>query len=254
MGGYTYPKRNTRGADMSEKITSGMVLAAGLGTRMRPLTLTTPKPLIKVAGRTMADRCVDRLVDEDVEKAVLNISYLGDQIKDHFSKRTDVEIYLSHEDEPLETGGGVMQALPHLTGDAFYVMNGDAILLDGPTPTLERLSRKWQREDLDVLLLLIPSAKAFGYEGKGDFYLSSDGIPSFRGENETAPYVFTGTQILSKAAFENKVVGKWSLRDIYVEAMEKGRLRAIVHDGEWLHVGTPEGLQDAEDYFKKRTG
>ncbi len=237
---------------MSYGISSGMVLAAGLGTRMRPLTLTIPKPLIQVAGRTMADRALDLLADAGVSDAVLNISYLGDQIAAHMESRHDIKISLSEEMEPLETGGGVFQALDALKGEAFFVMNGDAVLLNGPSPTLERLARKWSHEDLDVLLLLHPSAKALGYEGRGDFFLTPDGVPSFRGEKEDAPYVFTGTQILSRAAFRNKTLSKWSLREIYVDAIENGRARAIVHDGDWLHVGTPEGLELAEDYFEKR--
>ncbi|SCA55600.1 putative Nucleotidyl transferase family protein Mannose-1-phosphate guanyltransferase [Candidatus Terasakiella magnetica] len=238
---------------MSDAITFGMVLAAGLGTRMRPLTLYTPKPLIKVAGRTMADRALDRFLEAGVQNAVLNISYLGDQIAKHFEERSDLAISLSEEDEPLETGGGVQKALPLLKGDAFFVMNGDAILLNGPTPALERLAAKWAREDeIDVLLLLLPSHKATGYEGQGDFTLSSDGIPAFRGELDTAPYVFSGTQVLSRRVFEGREMGKWSLREVYEQAIAQGRVKAIVHDGDWLHVGTPEGLDVAEDYFAKR--
>lgn len=237
---------------MSDGIKSGMVLAAGLGTRMRPLTLATPKPLIEVAGRTMADRAVDRLVEAGVENVVLNISYLGDQIRAHFDNHPDVKINLSEEKEPLETGGGVQKALPFLQGDAFFVLNGDAVLLNGPTPTLDRMKRKWDVEALDVLMLLHPTTKAIGYEGQGDFTLSPDGVPAFRGELDTVPYVFSGVQILSRAAFEGRPVGAWSLRDIYQDATSSGRARAMVHDGDWLHVGTPEGLQLAESYFAKR--
>lgn len=234
-------------------ITSGMILAAGLGTRMRPLTLTTPKPLIEVAGRTMADRALDLLVEAGVKNAVLNISYLGDQIAAHMESRHDIRISLSEEAEPLETGGGVYQALDALEGDAFFVMNGDAVLLNGPNPVLERMAAMWGRYDLDVLLLLHPTPKALGYDGRGDFFLTQNGLPSFRQEQEDAPYVFSGTQILSRRAFQNKNLSKWSLREIYLEAIEAGRAKAIVHDGDWLHVGTPEGLKLAEDYFAKRS-
>lgn len=236
---------------MFGEINSGMVLAAGLGKRMRPLTLNTPKPLIEVAGRTMADRAVDRLVEVGVTNVVLNISYLGDQIAAHFDNRHDVNINLSQESEPLETGGGVQKALGLLQGDAFYVLNGDAVLLNGPTPALERMASKWKRQDLDVLMLLHPSSKAIGYEGRGDFTLSPDGIPAFREEQDTVPYIFSGVQILSRKAFEGRNTGSWSLRDIYQDAIKKGRARAIVHDGDWLHVGTPEGLDLAESYFAK---
>ena len=238
---------------MSYGITSGMVLAAGLGTRMRPLTLSTPKPLINVAGRTMVDRALDLLVESGVDNAILNISYLGDQIAAHMEGRHDVKISLSEEAEPLETGGGVFQALDVLEGDAFFVMNGDAVLLNGPGPVLDRMAAMWGRYDLDVLLLLHPTPKALGYDGRGDFFLTPDGLPSFRGEQEDAPYVFTGTQILSRSAFADKTLSKWSLREIYVDAINGGRAKAIVHDGDWLHVGTPEGLELAEDYFAKRS-
>jgi len=237
---------------MSNGLKSGMVLAAGLGTRMRPLTIATPKPLIEVAGRTMADRAVDRLVEAGMENVVLNISYLGEQIRAHFDKRHDVKISFSVENEPLETGGGVQKALPLFQGDAFFVLNGDAVLLNGPTPPLERMKHKWHPEELDVLMLLHPSTKAIGYEGQGDFTLSPDGVPAFRTEGETVPYIFTGVQILSRRAFEGRTVGAWSLRDIYQDAIASGRARAIVHDGDWLHVGTPEGLELAESYFAKR--
>ena len=157
---------------MSSEITSAMVLAAGLGTRMRPLTLYTPKPLIEVAGRTMADRALDRIVESGLKHAVINASYLGDQIVDHFKNRNDLEIINSEEDEPLETGGGVQQALPDLKGEAFFVLNGDAILLNGPSPVLSRMAKKWMSDDMDVLLLLVPTTKAIGSDGQGDFTLS----------------------------------------------------------------------------------
>lgn len=249
MDGYLYCTGSKGNTAMSETITSGMVLCAGLGTRMRPLTLKTPKPLIPVAGKTMADYAVDRLIEAGVDQVVLNVSYLGDQIKDHFGKRGDVTIDFSEEHEPLETGGGVFNALDKLKGEAFIVMNGDAILIDGPTPALSRMLRKWHKNDLDVLMLLQSTAKATGYDGRGDFFLTAEGIPSFRDEQLTAPYVFTGIQILSRRGFEERASGKWSLRDLYIEAIEKGRAMAILHDSDWLHVGTVEGLELAENYF-----
>lgn len=237
---------------MSDAITSGMVLAAGLGTRMRPLTLRCPKPLIKVSGRTMADRNVDRLVECGVEYVVLNISYLGSQIRDHFDQRKDISIEFSPEDVPLETGGGVQNALDLLEGDAFFVLNGDAVLLNGPTPALARMREKWAESDLDVLMLLHPTEKAIGYDGQGDFTLNDQAVPCFR-RQETAPYVFTGVQILSRRAFVGRATGAWSLRDIYQDAIQSGRGAGLVHDGDWLHVGTPAGLDLAESYFAKNS-
>lgn len=236
---------------MSSVITSGMILAAGLGTRMRPLTLTTPKPLIKVAGRSMADRALDRLIEAGVSSAVLNVSYLGEQIVDHFGARDDIEINFSWEDTPLETGGGVCKALPYLEGDAFFVVNGDAVLHNGPTPALARMAAAWE-EGIDVLFLLMPRTVAMGYDGVGDFYLDDAKRPHFRDPDEaSAPYVFTGVQILSKAAFAGRDHGVWSLRDLYQQAIAAGRARALVHEGDWLHIGTPQGLEDAEQYFAR---
>lgn len=237
---------------MLSKIASGMVLAAGLGTRMRPLTLTTPKPLITVLGRTMADRAIDRLVDAGVSKVVLNASYLGQQIIDHFANRTDIGIDVSWEDTPLETGGGVQRALPYLEGEAFFVLNGDAILCDGKVATLKRLSDHWHSEESDILLLLIRREEAVGYDGAGDFFLNDDGMPEFRESHPEAPYVFSGTQILSRHLFEVSRKGAWSLREIYEKAIKEKRARAIVHDGLWLHVGTPEGLTVAEEILKNK--
>lgn len=238
---------------MSQAVTSGMVLAAGLGTRMRPLTLTMPKPLIKVAGRTMADRCLDRLIEAGVDTCVLNTSYLGDQIQGHFKNRMDLNIIFSPEAEPLETGGGVTKALPHLLGDAFYVLNGDAVLVNGSRPALTNLQKHWNPDEMDALLLLHPREAAIGFDGTGDFFLDDQDRPSFRGEAESAPYVFTGVQILAKQAFAHKTVTKWSLRDIYMDAITDGRIKAVIHEGDWLHVGTPDGLTLAEEYFAKNS-
>lgn len=239
---------------MSSQINSGMVLAAGLGTRMRPITNTIPKPLIPVAGRTMADRALDRLMDIGIERAVLNISYLADEIETHFQNRTDLDIRFSPEDKPLETGGGVQNALPLLTGDAFVIMNGDAVLLNGPTPALKRMADYMQaHENCDALLLLHPTTRALGYDGRGDFFLPDD-VPAFRGSAEAAPYVFTGVQILKRHLFDTPQDGAWSLREIYERTIALKTCHALVHDGDWLHIGTPDGLDLATNYFSKRSG
>lgn len=236
---------------MSEKITTAMILAAGLGLRMRPLTETTPKPLIEVLGRTLLDRALDRLVEAEVEKVVVNASYLADQIIAHVKKRQDIEIIISHEETPLETGGGVMKALPHLGTKPFFAMNSDAILLNGPKPTLTRMAKNWDPDKTDVLLLLHPLVSAHGYDGKGDYGLKPDGLLKESRERGAAPYVFTGTQILHPRVFKDRFETKWSLKQVYDDALHLRRARALVHEGEWFHVGTPQGLKDAETFLSR---
>lgn len=241
---------------MSSEITSAMILAAGLGTRMRPLTLTCPKPLIPVAGKTMADHALDRLRENAIKKVVMNVSYLADQITEHFKDPQHPEIVFSHEDSPLETGGGVQKALPLLEGEAFFIMNGDAILVDqNEASSIAAMKDEWAAHPgLDALLLVHPKSRAIGFDGSGDFFISDDQAPVFHAPRPEAPYVFTGVQILARKAFEKRRPEKWSLREIYQDAIDKGTARVMVHQGDWLHVGTPQGRTIAEDFFKAKTG
>jgi len=221
-----------------------MVLAAGLGLRMRPITEHTPKPLVEVAGRTMLDRALDHLTAAGVSHIVVNTHWLADKVAAHLSGRSGIT--LSHEEELLETGGGVAKALPHLGDEPFYVVNSDIIWTDGATPALQRLAEAWDDARMDALLLLQRTATAMGYEGPGDFFLDTQGVPRRRRDREVAPLLFSGVQILSPRLFRESPTGKFSLNVLYDRALEDGRLFAIVHDGRWYHVGTPDALPEVE--------
>ncbi len=230
-----------------------MILAAGLGLRMRPITNKTPKPLITVDDRTLLDYSLDHLVQAGVETAIINTHHLADQIEQHVKSRKDIEIVLSPEtDAPLETGGGVKLALKHLGDEPFYVINGDALWLDGTRPALTRLAGRWNPDEMDALLLLHSTVEAYGYGGRGDFLADPMGQLTRRPEREVSPYLFAGVQILTPALFDNTPDGKFSLNIIYDKAIEAARLYGLVHDGEWFHIGTPDGLDQAEDYFRER--
>lgn len=220
---------------------SAMVLAAGLGTRLRPITDRIPKPLVSAGGRTLLDRALDRLVDAGVPRVVVNTHYKAEMIARHLEGRRQPAITLSVEDELLETGGGILKALP-LLDDVFYVANSDVFWLDGKTPALLRLAAAWDAERLDALLLLQRTTTAVGYDGAGDFIIDPLGQVRRRREREVAPHLFAGVQILHRRLFDGQTAGKFSLNPLWDRAIAAGRLAAIVHDGEWYHVGTPEGL------------
>ncbi|MEQ8934196.1 MAG: nucleotidyltransferase family protein, partial [Amphiplicatus sp.] len=228
------------------------LLAAGLGMRMRPLTDNKPKPLIEVAGRTLIDHALDRLEDAGVKTAVVNVHYLGGQIETHLSTRKTPEIDISHEETLLDTGGGVAKALPLLGKDVFYAVNSDALWLNGYEDTLLRMARLWNDDRMDALLLLHSTVEAYGYWGVGDFTIDPAGVLARRAESEVSPYLFTGVQILHPRLFENAPGGAFSLNVLYDKAIDEGRLYGIVHDGEWFHVGSPEGLSEAESYLQAR--
>ena len=221
--------------------TTAMVLAAGLGTRLRPVTQAMPKPLVEVGGRPLIDHALDRLAAAGVARAVINLHYKGEMLAAHLAGRDRPRLDLSREAELLETGGGVKRALP-LLGEHFFVVNGDVLWLDGVEPALSRLAGGFDGAHLDALLLLQRTAHAIGYDGIGDYFLDPLGTPRHRGEREVAPYIFSGIQILHRRLFDGIEDGVFSLRRLYDKAERSGRLGAIVHDGEWFHVGTPEGL------------
>ncbi len=229
-----------------------MVLAAGLGLRMRPITEHTPKPLVSVAGRTMLDRALDHLAVAGVSHFVVNTHWLADKVAAHLSGRPGIT--LSHEDELLETGGGVAKALPHLGDEPFYVVNSDIIWTDGATPALRRLAEAWDDSRMNALLLLQRTATAMGYEGPGDFFLDAEGVPRRRRDREVAPLLFSGVQILSPRLFRDAPAGRFSLNVLYDRALEDGRLFAILHDGRWYHVGTPDALPQVEAALEAEAG
>ena len=223
-----------------------MVLAAGLGKRMRPLTETRPKPLIEVRGRAMLDHVLDRLEDVGVEEAVVNHYHLGAMIEEHLQGRRRPRIRFSPEDVLLETGGGVKRALPMLGEEPFYAVNGDIVWLDGRVPALRRLAETWDETRMDVLLLLHPTAFALGYNGAGDFIMTPEGQLRRRREREVAPFVFAGVQILHPRLLADTPDGPFSLNLLYDKALESERLWGLRHDGEWFHVGTPDSLRTVE--------
>jgi MurNAc alpha-1-phosphate uridylyltransferase len=233
-------------------IANGMVLAAGLGLRMRPITEKMPKALVPVAGRTLIDRAIDHLAAAGVGKIVVNLHHLGAMVERHLKHRAGPEIVFSHEPERLETGGGVANVLPLLGSGPFFVANSDVLWLNGPTSALERMMERWDDQTMDALLLLHNTVDAYGYEGDGDFLADPLGRLTRRAEREIVPYLFTGVQILHPRLFEDAPTGKYSLNVLYDRAIEKERLYGIVHDGEWFHIGTPDGLAEAEAFLRDR--
>lgn len=227
-------------------LSHGMVLAAGLGLRMRPLTATTAKPLLLLHGRSLLDRALDRLEEAGIGQAVVNAHWHAEQVASAVADRAAPRIRVQREDPLLETGGGVARALPLLGDGAFVVANGDSVWLDGPRPALARLAAAFDPGEMDGLLLLMRSAQVEGEVGRGDFLLDPLGRLRRPKERELAPYVFTGVQILAPRLFEGVSAGAFSLNLLYDRAIEAGRLFALVHDGVWFHLSTPEDLERAE--------
>lgn len=226
---------------MREAPKTAMVLAAGLGTRMRPLSDAMPKPLLEIEGRSLLDHAIDRLALVGIETIVVNTHYKAEMIAAHLAGRQRPRIEISHEEELLDTGGGVLRALPRL-GDSFFVINSDTLWLDSKDYALARLANSFDRERMDAALLLQRTVTAIGYDGGGDYFLDALGTPRRRIDGEIAPYLFTGIQLLHRRAFDGAAQGRFSLNLIYDRAEAAGRLHAIAHDGEWFHVGTPDGL------------
>ena len=227
-------------------VESGMVLAAGLGTRMRPITDRIPKPLVPIAGKPLIDHAIDRLAEAGAKRVVVNLHYKADMVARHLEARQTPRIALSREEELLETGGGVLKALP-LLDEIFFVVNSDVLWLDGKTSALGRLARAFDPARLDAVLLLQRTTSALGYDGPGDFFLDPWGVLRRRREREVAPHLFAGLQVLHRRLFEGCAPGRFSLNPLWDRAIAAGRLAAIVHDGEWYHIGTPEGLALAEE-------
>jgi MurNAc alpha-1-phosphate uridylyltransferase len=223
-----------------------MVLAAGRGERMRPLTDRLPKPLIPVEGRPMIDRILDHLADAGVEHVVVNLNHLADVLERHLAGRTAPRIAFSREPERMETGGGVRRALPLLGDGPFFVLNADVVWLDGKTPVLERLAATWDDRTMDALLLVQPAARAPSYEGPGDFALCALGRLRRRREREIVPFVFAGIQILHPRLFAGAPEGAFSLNRLYDRAERAQRLAGLRHDGAWFHVGTAQQLAETE--------
>ncbi len=226
---------------------NAMVLAAGFGTRMRPLTEQMPKPLVPVAGKPLIDHVLDRLADAGVARAVVNVHHFADQIERHLAGRSKPKIAISDERGMLlGTGGGVVKALPLLGDEPFLHMNSDTIWREGATPNLRRLAEAFDAAAMDALLLLAPAAGSIGYDGHGDFLMAPDGRLTARGERATAPFVFAGAAILSPRLFEDAPAGEFPLTALFARASQAGRLHGLELEGQWMHVGTPEAIALAE--------
>lgn len=224
-----------------------MVLAAGYGLRMRPLTEHTPKPLLRVAGKALIDHVLDRLAAAGVEEAVVNVHHLAHEIERHLAARKTPRIIISDEREALlGTGGGVAKALPYLGDAPFFLVNSDSIWIEGVRPNLERLAVAFDPQTMDALLLLAPTTGSVGYEGRGDYIMAADARLTRRAERDVVPFVYAGAAILSPALFADAPPPPFPLTRLFDRAEEAGRLHGLRLEGVWMHVGTPAAIAEAE--------
>lgn len=226
---------------------TAIVLAAGLGTRMRPYNGHVPKPLVTVGGKSLIDYGLDRLADAGVERAVVNVHHLADAVERHLASRQRPRIIISDERAGLlGTGGGIAKALPQFGHAPFFLVNSDTLWLDGVKPNFARLAERFDESEMDALLLLAPSAGSLGYEGRGDYTMLADGRLRPRGEREVAPFIYAGAAILSPALFADTPQGAFALTRLFDRAAVCDRLFGLRLDGVWMHVGTPEAVAAAE--------
>lgn len=227
-----------------------MIMAAGLGTRMRPLTNDRPKPLVEVAGKALIDHAIDRLVAAGVRMIVVNAHYKSDMLKAHLARRKDVEIRISEEnDELLGTGGGILKALPNFENEPFFVLNSDSVWVEGMGHALDRMKERWDPDAMDALLLMASMVTAIGFEGTGDFQMDAEGRLSRAQEKRLSPFAYPGVQIVHPRIFAPATGGSFSMNALWDIAIEKGRLYGIRLDGVWMHVGTPEAVREAEHFL-----
>ena len=230
---------------------SAMVLAAGLGKRMRPLTATRPKPLVHVLGKPLIDHALDKLVEAGVARVVVNVHYLGDALEAHLANRSAPAITISDEREQLlETGGGMVKARADL-GEPFFCLNSDNIWLDGPRNCFAELSNGWLPDKMDALLLMVKHTGAHNYTGMGDFHLDPLGRVSRRRAGRVAPLIFTGIQLVSQRLLREAPEGPFSTNLLWDRAIAEGRLYGLVHTGEWFEVGEPGAIAPTEAYLTR---
>ncbi len=230
---------------------TAMVLAAGLGKRMRPLTATQPKPLVRVAGKPLIDHALDRVAEAGIARAVVNVHYLADALEAHVTARAAPMIAVSDEREQLlETGGGMARALP-LLPDPFFCINSDNIWLDGPKDAFHDLSDAWDAGRMDALLALVPHRGAHNFRGKGDFSMDATGRISRRGSGRIAPFIFTGIQLVSHRLLREAPEGPFSTNVLWDRAIAEGRLYGIAFTGQWFEVGTPAAIPATEAALKE---
>ena len=227
---------------------TAMIMAAGLGKRMRPLTATKPKPLIQVGGKALLDHVLEKLRVAGVKKVVVNVHYLADALEAHLATRPHgLEVVISDERKLLmETGGGLIKAAPLIDCDPFLALNSDNLWIDGPADTIKLLASQWDGEKMDALLLLVPQARALNHRGMGDFHMDRAGRIRRRERSHVAPFVFTGIQMVSKRLLRDAPDGPFSTNLLWDRAMEEGRAFGAVHQGLWFDVGTPQSIPFTE--------
>lgn len=230
---------------------TAMVMAAGLGKRMRPLTAAQPKPLVRVAGKALIDYSLDHLAEAGIAKAVVNVHYLGDALEAHLAQRKTPAVAISDERALLlETGGGMVKAQA-LLPDPFFCLNSDNIWLDGPRNAFRELSDAWDPARMDAMLLVVSHSRAHNYDGKGDFHLDPEGRISRRRSGRIAPYIYTGIQLVSQRLLREAPEGAFSTNLLWQRAIDEGRLFGLVHTGEWFEVGTPQAIAPTEAWLKR---
>jgi MurNAc alpha-1-phosphate uridylyltransferase len=231
-------------------LTRAMILAAGLGTRMRPLTNDRPKPLVKVRGKALIDHAIDRLVHAGVEMIVVNVHYRADMLKEHLAKRRGVEIRISDETESLlDSGGGIANVLPWFEGQPFFTHNSDSIWVEGTGHALAKLKARWSPDDMDVLMMVAPTVTSVCYEGRGDFMMDADGHLTRVPEQRVAPFVWSGVQIVHPRLFEDLPGRKFSINLLWNRAIDKSRLFGQRLDGVWMHIDRPEAIRESEAFL-----
>ncbi len=231
-----------------------MVFAAGLGRRMRPITDTTPKPLVEVAGRALIDHCLDRFADNGVARAVVNVHWLADRIEAHLARRKTPRIVISDErGQLLDQGGAVKRALPLIGAAPFFLCNTDAFWIEGPRSNLRRLAEAFDAQTMDAILMVAASAGAVGVDWPGDFTMDREGRLTAREPRHVAPFVYTGVGIIKPQLFDGVADDVFRLAPFFFRAAEQGRLYGLRLDGLWLHVGRPESIAEAERAIDRST-
>lgn len=231
----------------SSTIETAMVLSAGLGTRMRPITDSVPKPLVEVHGKTLLDRALDALATGGVRRTFVNVHYLADQIEAHVQSRSHPQILVSDERaELLDSGGGVKKAIAGEPDEPMLILNGDSFWVDGRHNNIKALNAAWNPNEMDMLLMVAAADRAVGFDGAGDFFMNDAGQLSRRGAAASAPYVYAGAIVTKTGLVQAVTAEKFSLNKLFDAAIEQNRLYGLPLDGLWLHVGTPASIAEAE--------
>lgn len=235
---------------MSSKITRAMIMAAGLGTRMRPLTNDIPKPMVKVAGKPLIDHVIDRLVGVGVTLIVVNVHYKGDILIEHLSKRTDVEIRISDErTDLLDSGGGIFKALHHFEGQPFFHANADTVWVEGASHALPAMVARWNEDKMDALMLLAATVNTVCYDGRGDFMMDAEGLLTRVPDGRISPFVWMSIEIVHPRLFDGAPGGKFSINPLWDVAIKKKRLYGMRLDGVWMHIDRPDAVLESEIYL-----